>query len=98
MERPQYAKEEIAFYKEGIKRGFMYQGVKPSNYGVCGAISLNSFVIGPDGALYKCWNDIGYSERSIGNLEKGANYAQTECQFRYCGTAIPFLTVRSTAR
>ena len=30
--------------------------------------------------------------------EKHANYAQTECQFRYCGTAIPFLTVRSTAR
>ena len=29
---------------------------------------------------------------------KTANYAQTECQFRYCGTAIPFLTVRSTAR
>ena len=27
-----------------------------------------------------------------------ANYAQTECQFRYCGTAIPFLTVRNTAR
>ena len=31
-------------------------------------------------------------------LDKHANYAQTECQFRYCGTAIPFLTVRSTAR
>jgi len=29
---------------------------------------------------------------------RSANYAQTECQFRYCGTAIPFLTVRSTAR
>ena len=29
---------------------------------------------------------------------KNANYVQTECQFRYCGTAIPFLTVRSTAR
>ena len=29
---------------------------------------------------------------------QSANYAQTECQFRYCGTAIPFLTVRSTAR
>ena len=27
-----------------------------------------------------------------------ANYVQTECQFRYCGTAIPFLAVRSTAR
>lgn len=30
--------------------------------------------------------------------EQVANYVQTECQFRYCGTAIPFLTVRSTAR
>ena len=33
-----------------------------------------------------------------GKKDKYANYAQTECQFRYCGTAIPFLTVRSTAR
>ena len=31
-------------------------------------------------------------------MVRHANYAQTECQFRYCGTAIPFLTVRSTAR
>ena len=31
-------------------------------------------------------------------LNATANYAQTECQFRYCGTAIPFLTVRSAAR
>ena len=31
-------------------------------------------------------------------MKNTANYAQTECQFRYCGTAIPFLTVRSTAR
>ena len=32
------------------------------------------------------------------DISYSANYAQTECQFRYCGTAIPFLTVRSTAR
>lgn len=36
--------------------------------------------------------------KKMGGLELAANYAQTECQFRYCGTAIPFLTVRSTAR
>lgn len=34
----------------------------------------------------------------LGINDPDANYAQTECQFRYCGTAIPFLTVRSTAR
>ena len=46
----------------------------------------------------------GYSPTRSGSYAKeflegySANYAQTECQFRYCGTAIPFLTVRSTAR
>ena len=52
------------------------------------------------------WNEIvkaeigrraNESNQSYVNCQ-GANYAQTECQFRYCGTAIPFLTVRSTAR
>ena len=35
---------------------------------------------------------------SLYSSRQHANYVQTECQFRYCGTAIPFLTVRSTAR
>lgn len=41
---------------------------------------------GKSGSVRVCYTDFA------------ANYAQTECQFRYCGTAIPFLTVRSTAR
>lgn len=42
--------------------------------------------------------DFGYQVEYSESIRQGANYAQTECQFRYCGTAIPFLTVRSTAR
>lgn len=42
--------------------------------------------------------DIPIKEHFIHMGTANANYAQTECQFRYCGTAIPFLTVRSTAR
>ena len=38
-----------------------------------------------------------YKQKTV-KRKIAANYAQTECQFRYCGTAIPFLTVRSTAR
>lgn len=55
-----------------------------------------------------CVNKIRETKRLIENMlipilslvvaAAVANYAQTECQFRYCGTAIPFLTVRSTAR
>ncbi len=37
-----------------------------SNY--CGADMINSFVINSDGSLYKCWNDIGQENKSIGNV------------------------------
>lgn len=54
-----------------------------------------------------CFYEIGNSNLTVEKLENTykyivdsefANYVQTERQFRYCGTAIPFLTVRSTAR
>ena len=50
---------------------------------------------------YKIFTVIALLGSTVAELFGGwdtANYAQTECQFRYCGTAIPFLTVRSTAR
>lgn len=38
--------------------------------GGCGATCLNYYVVGPDGELYKCWNDIGVEEKIIGYLNK----------------------------
>ncbi len=35
---------------------------------VCGADSENSFVISADGEIFKCWDDIGIKEKSIGNI------------------------------
>jgi len=43
-------------------------------------------------------NGLKLKEEVFMHYYLNANYVQTECQFRYCGTAIPFLTVRSTAR
>ena len=34
----------------------------------CGADSLYSFVIDSDGELYKCWDDIGIKDKSVGNI------------------------------
>lgn len=34
----------------------------------CGACYLYSYVIEPDGEMYKCWNEIGITEKSIGNI------------------------------
>ena len=37
----------------------------------------NSFVIDADGLMYKCWNDIGISERSVQRIgEAGVNEKQ----------------------
>ena len=53
------------------------------------------------GGFFAAVPQTAYAQNVATDSESGyhlANYAQTECQFRYCGTAIPFLTVRSTAR
>ncbi len=70
MKSADYAKEEIQFYHYGLQRGYKYNGLGENNYGVCGAIAWNSFVIDPLGDLYKCWNDIGHKRRSIGNVKQ----------------------------
>lgn len=60
----------------------------------CGMPLEDDMIIGrdSDGTLNEDYCKWCYADGTY------ANYAQTECQFRYCGTAIPFLTVRSTAR
>lgn len=37
----------------------------------CGADQNNSFVIGADGSIYKCWDDIGRMEGVVGTLKEG---------------------------
>lgn len=34
----------------------------------CGADLKNSYVVDSEGYLYKCWNDVGVKEKSVGNL------------------------------
>ena len=69
MKSADYANEEMQFYHYGLQRGYKYNGLGENNYGVCGAIAWNSFVIDPLGNLYKCWNDIGHERRTVGNVK-----------------------------
>ena len=36
----------------------------------CCATTLNSFVIGPEGEFYKCWNDVSDNSKIIGYINK----------------------------
>lgn len=37
---------------------------------MCSAVKLNTYIIGPSGEFYKCWNDVGYKDRIIGYINK----------------------------
>lgn len=42
-----------------------------SKIGSCSAIYENHYIIDPSGVLYKCWADLNYKERAIGDLISG---------------------------
>jgi uncharacterized protein len=50
--------------------------------GGCGATNINYYVVGPEGELYKCWNDIGIKDRIIGFLNNNVILNQEVlCQY-----------------
>lgn len=47
--------------------------------GNCTAIYENSYVIGPNGDIFKCWVDVGVPEKRVGDLKSGIhNHALIE--------------------
>lgn len=72
----QYAEYVLLYQKILLNNGFevldypYYPGIK-SNY--CSADSINSFVVDHNGELYKCLNDIGNKNRSVGNIKNEVN-------------------------
>lgn len=88
-----------AINNNGIQKDFFLKlnsqyGIKLNNYprfqvGGCIATQINGYVVGPEGELYKCWNDIGIKEKIIGNVNSSkiinqkvlANYLAGETAF-----------------
>jgi uncharacterized protein len=63
----EFSEVDLEFLIEEFKGGNYDISAPPMGSG-CGAIASNSWVIGPDGYMYKCWCDIGYKEKSVGHL------------------------------
>lgn len=69
----EFAGKLLEYYKILQKYGFdsynqfPYPEVK-LNY--CCAELMNSFVVDPDGYLYKCWNEVGNIKSAVGNIRE----------------------------
>lgn len=44
---------------------------------ICSANRISSYIIGAEGEIYKCWNDVGYKEKIIGYINKSKLINQT---------------------
>lgn len=67
----EFAKKMAVYY--GILRRHGFQKANPFPYpsaklNYCCAELLNSYVVDHEGYMYKCWNDVGNTSHSIGNI------------------------------
>lgn len=73
LNNEEYAYETLKHQKLLLDYGFkaddypFYPGIK-ENY--CCVDTLSSYVVGPNGDLYKCWNDVGNKNRAVGNIKE----------------------------
>lgn len=71
MSVQEFSSDEMNFLHELVRRGFHVQLFPACNLPICGAVTLNSYVVDPIGDLYKCWDEIGMRERRIGSVADG---------------------------
>jgi len=51
--------------------------------GMCIATQHKGYVVGPEGELYKCWEDVGKKEMEVGNIHEDPQLSNQVLQARY---------------
>lgn len=65
---------------EGTLEGAIYPVVQKAK--TCCAMCVNSFIIGPEGEIYKCWNDVSDESKIVGYIDN-AKILNPRIYFRY---------------
>ena len=83
---------EIAFHLEQYRkhdgRGLRYY---PRRHSVgCCATKMNAYVVGAEGQLYKCWDDVGKKEMEIGSIHEDSRTWNDRLMARYMTGVEPF--------
>jgi uncharacterized protein len=69
-----FSQTEIAYYRLLLDRGFYVQKLPHPIMTFCFAQLSNSFLIDPQGDLFRCFNYAGDPTRSMGNIQDAVNY------------------------
>jgi uncharacterized protein len=68
MPLAEFSQLEAGFYRTALDLGFQVARYPMPLPGVCGAISVKSLLITPDGEVHKCWSTVGQSDLAVGRL------------------------------
>lgn len=55
-------------YSRGILKGNIYPTLRIAK--TCCALCVSSYIIGPIGEIYKCWNDVSDESKIIGYIDR----------------------------
>lgn len=73
-----FSETEIEYYRLLLERGFPIQKLPHPVATFCFAQLSNSFLIDPDGDMYRCFNYAGDKARSMGNIQEAVSYQHPE--------------------
>lgn len=78
FETKAYSQAEIGYYKLLLDHGYYIQKLPQPIVTFCFAQLANSFLIDPEGEMYRCFNYAGDKSHSMGNVAEKANYRHPE--------------------
>lgn len=82
-------KELVDLFKIFNQNGINTSLFPRRKYKGCMVHSMNSYIIGPEGELYKCWNDVSNPNSIIGNI--GCHTTEINSRFiKFMNQATPF--------
>ncbi|MDD6358229.1 MAG: SPASM domain-containing protein [Bacteroidales bacterium] len=72
------------FFDLAKRRGILLQEMYPSNIiRSCSTKNNNSMLVGPDGSIYKCWEDLGNIEKVVGNINNEHIWTNLSLRAKY---------------
>ncbi len=71
----EFARTEVELYREVLEHfpDYDFNPFRRIRFARCDVLCSTSFVVEPDGKLYKCWGEVGISTAHVGHIKKGGN-------------------------
>lgn len=65
---PEFSDAELAFHALAAQYGFATPGAPRIVHTPCTAVRKSEIVVGADGEMWKCWDDIGNQDQALGSV------------------------------